>query len=327
MLKRIASIFLLALASALALAPPAKAQDSTSQKWPQRGVRFVVAFAPAGIADPIGRFVGAALQEKWGQPVIVENRGGGGGNIGASAVARAEPDGYTVLVTTSAFSVNVSLYKNPGYAAADFQTVAVPAISPNIVVAAPGFKYNTLKEIFAAAKTENLSFGSAGIGTTPHLSGEQIFNVLGKADIRHVPFTGAGPAVAAIMGGHVPLGVMALPAAIAQVKAGSLKAIALTTAERRADLPDVPTVNESGVGKVESATMVGFFMPAKTPRAIVEKFNADLNAIIASGALDKQFEAAGATPTRFNPAQAQSYIDAEILQWAAIVKAIDLKAE
>ena len=314
-------------AAALAALALASAPTHAQENWPTKNIKFLVAFAPAGIADPIGRFVGQALQEKWGQNVIIENRGGGGGNIGAAAVARAEPDGYTVLVTTSAFSVNVSLYENPGYAAADFVPVAVPAISPNIVVAAPNLKYNTLPEIIAAAKTETFSFGSAGVGTTPHLTGEQIFRLLGKVDVRHVPFTGAGPAIAAIMGDHVPLGVMALPAAIAQVKAGTVKGVAIATTERRADMPNVPTVNETGIGKVESATMVGFFMPAKTPRAIVEKFNADLNAIIKSGALSKQFDAAGATPMTFDLKQAQAYIDGEITQWAVVIKAASLKAE
>lgn len=320
--RSFARILGLATAAAL-LAGAARAQEP----WPSKPVKFLVAFAPAGIADPIGRFVGQALSEKWGQSVVIENRGGGGGNIGAAAVARADADGYTVLVTTSSFTVNLSLYDKPGYALADFQTAAVAATSPNIVVAAPNLKYNTLAEVVAAAKTENFSFGSAGVGTTPHLSGEQIFRILGKVDVRHVPFTGAGPAVAAILGGHVPLGVVALPAAIEQVKAGALKGLALTTPARRPDLPNVPTVTETGVGKLEAATVVAFFMPAKTPRAIVEKFNADLNAIIKAGGLDRQFAAAGATPMALDAAAAHRFIEAEIVKWAAVVKAANIKPE
>ena len=145
---------------------------AAAQSWPQRNVRFVVAFAPAGPADVVARIVSPPLQEKWGQTIVVENRGGGGGNIGAQAVARAEPDGYTVLVTTSAFPVNLTLFANPGYALSDFKTAAYAATTPDILVRSPTLKYTTLQEIVAAAKTENLSFGSAGIGTTPQLAGE-----------------------------------------------------------------------------------------------------------------------------------------------------------
>ncbi len=310
------------------IAQQAFAQQALAQEaWPSRNVRFVVAFAPAGVADPIARFVGQALQEKWGQSVVIENRGGAGGNLGAGLVARADPDGYTVLVTTSSFSVNLSLYDKPGYALSDFQTAAVGATTPNIIVAAPGLKFTTLPEVIAAAKTGNFSYGSAGIGTTPHLSAEDIFNVRGKADIRHVPFTGAGPAIVALMGGHIQLAVVALPGAIEQVKAGGVKAIALTTAERRADLPGVPTVSETGAGNVVTATSILFMMPAKTPAAIVAKFNADFNEIVASGRLDKPFAAAGAQPMRLDQAQAQKYVVDEIAQWAGVIKAANIKQE
>ncbi len=313
----------LALALACAAAPAVRAQEA----WPTRNVRFLVAFAPGGIGDIIGRFVGQALGEKWGHAAIIENRGGGGGNIGAAMAARAEPDGYTVLVTTSSFTVNLSLYDNPGYAFPDFRTAGVAAISPNIIVAPPGSRYNTLPEFLAAAKTGAFSFGSAGVGTTPHLTGEMIFRLLGKVDVRHAPFTGAGPAVVAAMGGHVQVAVVALPAAIEQVKSGTLKALAVTTKLRLPDLPNVPTVKETGVGDVETATMVAFFMPAKTPPAIVAKFNADLNAAIASGVLDKPFASAGVDPLTLDVAQAGAFVADEIQKWAAVVKAANIKPE
>jgi tripartite-type tricarboxylate transporter receptor subunit TctC len=297
------------------------------EPWPTKPVKFIIAFAPAGVADPIGRFIGQALSEKWGQPVVIENRGGAGGNLGAQLVARAEPDGYTVLVTTSAFTVNLSLYEKPGYSFEDFQTGAVASSSPNMIVAAPNLKYNTLPEIIAAAKTENLSFGSAGVGTTPHLTGELIFRLLGKVDIRHVPFTGAGPAVAALMGGHVPLVSAGLPGVIEHVKAGTIKGIALATPGRRDDMPGVPTIEETGIGKVEASTAVPFFFPAKTPRHIVEKFNADLNAILASGALNRQFASAGASPVTKDLKAAHEHVAAEIQQWGGVVRSLNLKPE
>ncbi len=318
--------FITTLAGGVAgLGLPAAAQNA--QFYPTRNVRFIVAFAPSGIGDIIGRVVGQALGDRWGQSVIVENRGGGGGNIGAVLASRAEPDGYTVLVTTSAFTVNLSLYDKPGYSLSDFKVAGVPATSPNIIVAVPDLPYNTLPQVLEASKHENMSFGTAGIGTTPHLTGEQIFRLIGHTDVRHVPFTGAGPAVAATMGGHVPLAVVALPAALEQVKSGLVKGIAIATEQRLPELPNVPTVRESGVGDVTGATMVAFLMPARTPQAIVEKFNADLNAVVKSGVLNTAFANAGALPLQLNLAQAQDYVEEEIAKWGAVVRAAGIKAE
>ena len=306
----------------------ANAQEIPPQhgNWPQHNVRFQVAFAPAGPADIVARLLGQALQAKWGQTIIIENRAGAGGNTGAVNVARAEPDGYTILVSTSAFSVNLNLYDKPGYALSDFQVATIASTSPNILVAAPNLKQNTLKEIIEASKTTNLAFASAGVGTTPHLTGELIFRLLAKVDIRHVPFTGAGPAVNAAMAGQVPLALVALPGAIEQVKGNTVKGIAIATAKRIADLPDVPTMIESGID-VEAASIVAFFMPAKTPPAIVAKFNADVNDVIRSGALDKAFAAAGVSPLTYTPAQSQAFIIEETRKWGEVIKASGLKAE
>ena len=303
------------------------ASTLAASDYPQHNVRFVVPFAPGGIVDLLGRVVAQGLSEKWGTPVIVENRGGGGGNIGAVHVAHADADGYTVLVTSSSFTVNLTLNAKPGYAFSDFTTAGIVATSANIIIAAPNLPYKTLPEVIAAAQTHNLSFGSAGIGTTPHLTGEQIFHVSAKADIRHGPFTGAGPAVTATMGGQVPVSVVALPSAYEQVKAGLVKGLAVTTPQRLPDLPDVPTVKETGIGDIETSTMVAFFMPARTPAAIAAKFNADLNALIDSGALDKALATAGATPVHFDEAQAHAYVESEISKWADIIRSADIKAD
>ena len=313
----------LALAIACLAAPGALAQPS----WPQKNVRFIVGFAPGGSVDPIARATGQALSEKWKQNVIIENRAGAGGNTATGLVARAEPDGYTILVTTSAIATNLSLSANPGYALNDFTTAAVASTSPNLLIAAPQLKYNTLPQIIAAARTEKFSFASSGIGTQPHFSGELLFRILNKVEIPHVPFTGAGPAVIAVMGGHVPLAFITLPSAIEHIKAGTVKGVAVTTAARLRDLPDVPTVNESGVGKLEAASVVAFFMPAKTPPDIVAKFNADLNALLSTGALDRQFAAAGAQPMILSQNEAQAFIEAEFTKWAAVIKAANIKPE
>jgi tripartite-type tricarboxylate transporter receptor subunit TctC len=313
----------LAFAAAAVFSSAAVAQTA----WPQRGVRLVVAFAPAGPADIVARLLASQLQEKWGQSVIVENRAGGGGNVGAQAVSRADPDGYTILVSTSAFSVNLTLYDKPGYALSDFHTAAVATSSPNILVASPTLKQNTLKEIIDAAKTENFTYGSAGIGTTPHLTGELIFRIMNKVNVPHVPFTGAAPAVTATMGGQVPLAWVALPGAFEQVRSKTVKGVAIATAKRIPELPDVPTVNESGLGDLEAVSVVAFYMPSKTPMDIVEKFNADVNAVINSGVLDKGFAAAGAFPMRLNQKQADAFVADEARKWGDVIKQAGVRAE
>jgi tripartite-type tricarboxylate transporter receptor subunit TctC len=292
--------------------------------WPQRNVRLVVAFAPAGPADIVARLLAQQLQQKWGQTVLVENRAGGGGNVGAQVVSRSDPDGYTVLVSTSAFSVNLTLYDKPGYALSDFHTAAVATSSPNILVASLNLKQNTLREFIDAAKTEKLSFGSAGIGTTPHLTGELIFRIMNKVDVRHVPFTGAAPAVTATMGGQVPLAWVALPGAFEQVRSKTVKGVAIATAKR---IPELPTVNESGLGDLEAVSVVAFYMPSKTPMDVVEKFNADVNAIIRSGVLDKGFAAAGAFPMQLNQKEADAFVANEAKRWGDVVRAAGVKAE
>ena len=312
---------------ALALTPWLMVSVNAQQAWPQRNVRFVVAFAPAGPADVVARIVAQPLQDRWGQSVIVENRGGGGGNIGAQTVSRAEPDGYTILVTTSAFPVNLTLYDKPGYALSDFSAAAYVATTPNILVRSPNLKQTTLPDIVAAAKTENLSYSSAGVGTTTQLAGELMLRILGHADVRHVPFTGAAPAANAVMSGQVPLAMLTVSSAGPFIKSGLLKGVAITTAQRSADLPDVPTVEESGLGKVEAATDIFFFMPAKTPDAVVEKFNADMNALIKSGSLDKAFAAAGVTPVTPDRAAAGAYVASEVRKWGDVIRAAGVNPE
>ncbi|MGD9921904.1 MAG: Bug family tripartite tricarboxylate transporter substrate binding protein, partial [Pseudorhodoplanes sp.] len=205
----------------LLAAPLAQAQD-----YPNKPVKLLVAFAPGGPADSIARIVGQKLNDRWKQSVVVENRGGAGGNIAAAQASKADPDGYTVLVTTSAFAVNQTLSKTPGYAADDFKAAAVVATTPNLIIGAPSLKAKNLKEAIEAAKTEKMTYGTAGAGTTPHLSAERIFKLEGKVDIPHAPYTGAGPATQAVIGSHIPLASVALSAAVQNVKAGQVKGLA-----------------------------------------------------------------------------------------------------
>jgi hypothetical protein len=301
---------------------PALAQD-----FPDRNVKLVVSFAPGGPTDVGARIIGAALQEKWGKPVIIENRGGAGGNIGTVAVARAEPDGYTILVTTSAFSINLTYNANPGYVANDLRPAALVATTPNIIVGSPALKANTLNEAIELARREKFAYGSAGAGTSPHLSAERVFKLIGKVDVRHVPFTGAAPAMNAVSAGHVQFGVVAMTPAIELVKAGALKGYAVTSAKRAAELPDVPTVTETGVGAIDDATWVAMFVPAKTPQAIVAKINADVNELLKQPAIVQQISRAGLDPLGGSVPDIEAYVASETRKWAEVINATGARAE
>jgi tripartite-type tricarboxylate transporter receptor subunit TctC len=306
-----------------AFAVPALAQSN----YPDRNIRLIVSFAPGGPTDVAGRIIAAGLQEKWGKNVIVENRGGAGGNIGTVAVARAEPDGYTILVTTSAFSVNLSYNANPGYGASDLKPVALVATTPNIIVGAPDLKADKLKEALELARAGNFSYASAGAGTTPHLSAERVFKLIGKLDVRHVPFTGAAPAMNAVSAGHVQFGVVAMTPAIELVKAGKLKGYAVTSAKRAAELPSVPTVTETGVGNIDDATWVAMFVPAKTPPAIAAKINEDVNALLKQPATVQQISKAGLDPLGGSLAEIETYVATETKKWADVIVATGAREE
>ncbi len=298
-----------------------------AQDYPNKPVRLLVAFAPGGPADIIARIVGQKLGERWKQSVGVENRGGAGGNIAAAAAAKADPDGYTILVTTSAFAVNQTLSKNPGYTSDDFRAAAVVATTPNLIIGAPTLKANNLREVVEAAKTEKMTYGTAGVGTTPHLSAERIFKLEAKVDIPHAPFTGAGPAMQAVVGSHIPLASVAMSAAVANVKAGTVKGLAVTSKERVASLPNVPTARELGLGEADDTTWVVFFVPAKTPEAVVGKVNADVNAILKDKDTQDQLDKIGFMAVGGTAKDAEAYVQSETRRWGDIIGKIGLEKQ
>lgn len=306
----------------IAISSPAIAQS-----YPERNVKLVVAFAPGGPTDVGARILGAALQEKWGKPVVIENRGGAGGNIGAVAVARAEPDGYTILVTTSAYSINLTYNSNPGYTANDLRPAALLATTPNIIVGSPTLKADTLKEAMEIARTEKFSYASAGAGTAPHLSAERVFKLIGKLDVRHVPFTGAAPAMNAVSAGHVQFGVVAMTPAIQLVKTGALKGYAVTSAKRAAELPEVPTVLETGIGAIDDATWVALFVPEKTPQVIIGKINRDINEILKQPPVALQISKAGLDPLSGNLPEVEAYVTSENKKWEEVINATGTKGD
>jgi tripartite-type tricarboxylate transporter receptor subunit TctC len=289
--------------------------------WPNKPLRLIVSFAPGGPADIVGRLVAQQLQERLGQQVVVENRAGAGGNIAAKFVAGQPADGYTLLVTTSSMAVNQTLYKDPGYdALRDFTPVANLAASPNIIVAHPSEPAADLKQFLQLSKGKPVSYGSAGVGSTPHLTADHVLRVLGKLDAVHVPFQGAAPALNATMANQVPLASVALPPAVPLVKAGKVKALAVTSLKRTASLPDVPTVAESGFPDFEDYTWVGLFGPAKLAPEIVAKLNAACNEALRDAAFRERLLAAGLEAVPGTPAEFGDYLKREVAKWGRIVK-------
>jgi tripartite-type tricarboxylate transporter receptor subunit TctC len=314
---------------ALLLAPivPGLAAQA-AEAYPSRPVRFLVAQPPGGPVDIMARVVGQKLGELVGQTVVIDNRPGAGGSIGTVLAARTTPDGYTILVNSSAFAVNPSVYSKAGYdPERDFAPVINAGVSPNLISVHPSVAATTLQELIALAKTKKLSYGSAGTGTTPHLTGERLLKTMAGLDITHVPYAGAGPAVNAVVAGQVPVGSTALPPAMVMVKAGKLRAIALTSLKRVAAAPEVATVAESGFPGYEDYTWIGFWAPAGTPRAIVDKLHADINRALHAPDTKERLDVLGFDPVANTPDQFAAYVREEVAKWAVVVKAAGAKAD
>ena len=310
-------------AAALAAAGPLRAQA-----WPAKPLRMVVAFAPGGPADIVARLIAQALQDKLGQQVVVDNKPGAGGNIAARLVAREAPDGYTLLVTTSSMAVNQTLYKDPGYdALRDFTPVVLVAASPNIIVAHPSEPAADLKEFLRNHKGKSVSYGSAGVGSTPHLTADHVLRVLGGLDAVHVPYQGAAPALQATVANQVPIASVALPPAVPLVKAGRVKALAVTSLKRIEALPNVPTVAEAGFPDFEDYTWVGLFAPARLPADIVARLNSIVADAVRAPELRDKLTAAGLDVQTGTPAAFGEYLQREVAKWGRLVKATGVSTQ
>jgi tripartite-type tricarboxylate transporter receptor subunit TctC len=300
-----------------------------AQAYPAHPVKIIVPFAPGGPTDSMARILAQKLTENLGQPFVVENRAGAGGNIGMGAVAKAPADGYTLIMVSSSFVVNPGLYSKVPYDAyKDFAPITLAAASPNLIVVHPSVPAKTIQELVALVKANpgKYSYAQPGVGTTPHLSGE-LFRLAFGLDIVSAPFSGAGPAITAVLAGHTPVAVTALPPAMAHVKAGSLRALAVTAAKRSPELPDVPTMAESGISGQEAETMQGLLAPAGTPREIVDRLQREVAKIVALPEIKEKLAAMGFDPVANTPEHFAAYINAEITRWGKVVRDANLKVD
>jgi tripartite-type tricarboxylate transporter receptor subunit TctC len=310
--------FSLGLALALMLLGPAHAQNA----WPAKPIRLIVGFAAGGSTDVTARIIAQALSDRLGQPVVVENRGGAGGNIGADAVAKADPDGYTLLMATSStFAANPNLYKTlPFDVQKDFAPITVTAFIPNLLVVNPSVPANNVADFIAYLKAnpDKLNFASAGNGTSQHLSGE-LFNSLAGVRMMHVAYRGGAPAVSDLLGGQVQVIFAPLVEVIQQVRAEKLKALGITTAKRSPLLPEVPTILESLPG-YEVALWNGLLAPAKTPPDIIDRINRATIEALRSPEVKAKLAEQGSEPVGNTPAEFKAFIESELVKWRRLVE-------
>ena len=312
--------FVFLLAALLAL--PAMAQD-----WPQqKPIHIVVGFAPASTTDLVARLVAPKLASALGQSVLVENKPGAGGNVAAQQLKRAAPDGYTLFVTSVAYAVNPSLYANAGYDPfTDFIPVILGPTTPNIITVNPAVPAKNLKELAALARTEKLSYASSGIGTTTHLSMERI-KLAEKVDITHVPYQPA-QAVGAAVAGHTQISSTSMPPAVPHVRAGRVRALAVTSAQRSPALPDVPTVNEQGYSGFDDLTWTAFFAPAGMSQDLVNRLNAEINRALSAPDVQERLASLGLDWKANTSGEFAAFVRREVQKWSQAVRDSGARAD
>jgi tripartite-type tricarboxylate transporter receptor subunit TctC len=301
-----------------------------AQTYPSRTITFVVPFPPGGSTSLVGRVIADRMSQLLGQSIIVDNRGGAGGTVGTKAVAKADPDGYTLLVGYSGtLAIGPSLYHNAGYdPRKDFAPIGMIGSAPSSLVVHPSFPAKTVAELIAYAKANpgKVNFGSAGIGTVGHITGEYFARAAGIS-IVHIPYKGSGPAVSDLLGGHIPTSFSPIATTAGNVKAGLLRGLAVTSIRRNQLLPDVPTMVEAGLTGFDAVLAYGLVAPAGTPRPVIDKLNAALQSALASDEVKKQLELDGTEITASTPEQYADFIDKDEKKWSELVKASGVEPE
>ena len=300
---------------------------ASAQPYPARPIHLVVAFPPGGPVDIVVRLLAPKMSETLGQPLVVENRAGAGGNLPTSQVAKSAPDGYTLLAHSASYAINPSLWPNAGYDPdKDFASVAVVALQPNLIVVNDSFPAKSLAQLIDMARTQPLAYASPSSGTTAHLTAENLFRLQARVPITHVPFKGAGPAVAAVLAGEPPIGSLGASGPMAQIKAGKLRALAVSARARLAALPDVPTLGELGYA-IEDYVWIGIFAPAGTPMPALQALNDAARKAVQVPEIRERLIALGFDPASEPLPQTARFVRDEIVKWGRVVRETGAKAE
>jgi len=323
MLRRLRKAAYWCAALTAAVFPP----GAFAQQYPAKAIRMVVPFAAGGPSDVVARIIGQKLTEAWGQAVVIDNRPGAGGNIGTDLVAKAVPDGYTLLLVGMHFVVNPSLYATAGYnAEKDFAPVTNAAISPAILAVHPSLPVRDARELVQLAKRSALDYGSPGTGTAGHLAGE-LFNTVAGTKMQHVPYKGAAPAISDLLGGQIKLAVTALPPVTPHVRSGKLRAIAVTTLHRSSALSEVPTVAESGFPGFFVDNMYGVMAPAHTPQPVIAQLHTGIVRALKVPAIAERLTTQGYDPLGNSPREFGEYLTAEVRKWAKVIRESGMRAD
>jgi tripartite-type tricarboxylate transporter receptor subunit TctC len=321
---------LIAASAGAVLAPAVLTHSASAQApWPQRPVRLVVPFPPGGGTDNVGRILNARLSEVWGQQVIIENRGGAGSNIGNEVVARAAPDGYTMLFAAFPLAVNKFIYGTLAYdPVADLAPVTLIGSFPNILVVPNSSPVKSVSDLIAHVKANrgDITYGSSGIGTSPHLNGELFSRIIG-VEMTHVPYRGAGPATVDLIGGRLTFMFNTSGALMPHVQSGRLRALAVSSAKRFSAVPELPTVAESGVAGFDVSSWYALFVPARTPDAIVQKMNADAVAVMREPQVRQRIEGLGLEVVASTPDEMAAFLKTEMAKWEPVIKAAGITAQ
>jgi tripartite-type tricarboxylate transporter receptor subunit TctC len=313
----------------LALALALVASSVLAQSYPAKPVRVIIASGPGGQNDTTARLVASKLTQSMGQPFVLENMGGAGGNVGVLAVARAAPDGYTLLASGSSIAINMSLLAKPGYdPERDFVAISLLCSSPHMLVLHSSIPATSLKELVALARANpgKYSYSSAGPGTPAHLAGELLKQAHG-IDLTHVPFKGGGPGITATRGGHVSMAVTALPTGIAYVRDGSLRALGMFSSRRASVLPDVPTMAEAGGHDLPADIVNGLLAPAKTPRAFIDAIHRDIVKAMSASDTRERLASLGFEPVGSTPDEFAAWIRSETVRWGKVVREAKITAD
>ena len=320
---------LVGLAAAAISAPFVRSSRAAGADWPAKSVRIVVPFTAGGSTDLTARLVGNRLQEVWGQSVVIENKGGAGGNIAADMVAKSDPDGYTIFIVGPGMATNQFLYPSLSYdPVGDFAPVTLLITQPNMMCVPNSSPAKSVQE-FIAYCNENrgkVTYASSGNGTTLHLSGE-LFKRMANVEMTHIPYRGGAPAINDLIPGRVDVIFDNVPTIISHVRANHLRGLAVTTKDRIAVAPEMPTIAESGVPGFDVFSWFGFFVPAKTPPEIVAKINTDANAALAFPSVKQRFEDVGAVPKGSTPAELAAFLKSEIDKWGPVIRNARIKVE